>query len=59
MNYAAVLEMVTEVATEGGNIKSYMTCEWFDGMEDYSYHKKLLLLTGWMPVMAAGSRSGA
>ena len=29
--------MITEVATEGGNVKSYMTCDWFDGLDNATY----------------------
>ncbi len=39
VNYAAVLEMVTEVATEGGEIKPYMKCSYFPGMDSYTYHE--------------------
>ncbi len=37
VNYAAVLEMVTEIALEGGEIGSYMTYDWFVGMDVDTY----------------------
>ena len=37
VNYVAVLEMVTEIAYEGGEIRSYMTYDWFDGMDPDTY----------------------
>lgn len=37
VNYAAVLGMVTEIALEGGEIGSYMTYDWFDGMDVDTY----------------------
>lgn len=37
MNYTAVFEMVTEVALEGGIVRSYMTYDWFDGMDNDTY----------------------
>lgn len=39
INYIAVLEMVTEIATEGGNIKSYMTADYFSGLGPKPYNK--------------------
>lgn len=39
INYVAVYEMVTEVALEGGDIKSYMTVDWFNGMNQNTYNK--------------------
>ena len=37
VNYVAVLEMVTEIAYEGGEIRSYMTYDWFNGMDPDTY----------------------
>lgn len=37
VNYAATLEMISEIALEGGTIKSYMTCSWFHGMDADTY----------------------
>ena len=37
VNYVAVLEMVTEIALEGGEIGSYMTYDWFNGMDIDTY----------------------
>lgn len=34
VNYVAVIEMVSEIALEGGEIRSYMTYDWFRGMLD-------------------------
>ena len=39
INYVAVYEMVTEVALEGGDIKSYMSLDWFNGMNRNTYDK--------------------
>jgi len=39
INYIAVLEMVTEIAIEGGDIKSYMTYDWFPGISKDVYGK--------------------
>lgn len=39
INYVAVLEMVTEIALEGGDIKSYMTADYFTGLVSKPYKK--------------------
>ena len=39
INYVAVLEMVTEIALEGGDIKSYMTADYFTGLGSKPYKK--------------------
>ncbi len=39
VNYIAVLEMVTEIALEGGAILPYMKWDWFWGMNEPTYTK--------------------
>ena len=42
VNYCAVLEMVTEIALAGGEIKSYMTYDQFCGM-DFRTHREIVV----------------
>lgn len=37
INYIAVLEMVSEIATTGGEIKPYMTSDYINGMDNQTY----------------------